>query len=102
MYFFIGYCRKLLHILSVAVCRKALTVLGNSKTSRGLYSGLYLSVTVNKIPIHFSSGADPDPGSGAFLTPGSGLGKKSRSGSGMNIPDLISESLETIFWVKNT
>jgi hypothetical protein len=37
----------------------------------------------------------------------SGMGKKSKSGSGiclrdeMNIPDHISESLETIFWVKN-
>jgi hypothetical protein len=31
-----------------------------------------------------SSVADPDPGSGAFLTPGSGMGKKS---IGMNIPD---------------
>jgi hypothetical protein len=30
---------------------------------------------------------DPDSGSVAFLTPGSGMGKKSRSGSGMNIPD---------------
>jgi hypothetical protein len=39
-------------------------------------------------------------GSGAFLTPGSGMGKKSGSGSGMNNPDYISESLETIFWVK--
>ncbi len=38
-----------------------------------------------------------DPGSGAFLTPESGMGKK--SGSGMNNPDHISESLETIFWV---
>jgi hypothetical protein len=28
------------------------------------------------------------------------MGKKSRSGSGMNMPDHISESLETIFWVK--
>jgi hypothetical protein len=28
------------------------------------------------------------------------MGKKSISGSGMNIPDHISESLETIFWVK--
>jgi hypothetical protein len=28
------------------------------------------------------------------------MGKKSRSGSGMNILDHISESLETIFWVK--
>jgi hypothetical protein len=35
---------------------------------------------------------DPDPGSGTFLTPG--------SGSGMNNPDHISESLETIFGLK--
>jgi hypothetical protein len=34
--------------------------------------------------------ADPDPGSGAFLTPGSEMGKKSRSGSGMKNPDHIS------------
>ncbi len=33
------------------------------------------------------------------LDPGSGMGKKSGSGSGMNNPDHISESLETIFWV---
>ncbi len=32
--------------------------------------------------------ADPDPGSGAFLTPG--MGKKSGSGSGMNNQDHIS------------
>ncbi len=44
--------------------------------------------------------ADPDPGSGAFLTPGSGIGKISRSVSGKNITDPISVSLETIFWVK--
>jgi hypothetical protein len=30
------------------------------------------------------------------------MGKKSRSGSGMNILEHISESLETIFWFKNT
>jgi hypothetical protein len=41
-----------------------------------------------------------DPGSGAFFTPGSGLGKKSGSASGMYNSDHISESLETIFWVK--
>jgi hypothetical protein len=29
-----------------------------------------------------------------------GSDKKSGSGSGMNNPNLISESLETIFWVK--
>jgi hypothetical protein len=28
------------------------------------------------------------------------MGKKSGSGYGMNNPDHISESLETIFWVK--
>jgi hypothetical protein len=28
------------------------------------------------------------------------MGKKSRSGSGMNIPDQIPESLETMFWIK--
>jgi hypothetical protein len=36
------------------------------------------------------------------LHPGSGMGKKTRSGTGMNIPDHISESLETTFWIKNT
>jgi hypothetical protein len=36
--------------------------------------------------------------SSAFLTPGSGMGKK--SGSRMNNPDRVSESLEIIFWVK--
>jgi hypothetical protein len=30
-----------------------------------------------------------DPGSCGFLTPGSGMGKKSGSGSGMNNPDHI-------------
>jgi hypothetical protein len=46
-----------------------------------------------------------DPGSGAFLTPGSGIRdpewvKNQDPGSGMNILDYISESLETIFWVE--
>ncbi len=35
-----------------------------------------------------------------LLTPGSRMDKKPRSGSGMNILDHISESLETILWVK--
>jgi hypothetical protein len=39
-------------------------------------------------------------GSGAFLTPGSRMVKKSGSGSGMNNQDHISESLETFFWAK--
>ncbi len=67
-----------------------------------------------------TSVAEPDSGSGAFLTPGSGIrclfdpwirdpvpfdpldpGRvKTGSGSGMNNPDHISESLETIFRLK--
>jgi hypothetical protein len=36
--------------------------------------------------VEITSVADPDPGSGAFLTPVSGMGKKSGSGSGMKTP----------------
>ncbi len=43
---------------------------------------------------------DPDPVPFWSLDPGSGMGKKLRSSSRMNIPDHISESLETSFWVK--
>jgi hypothetical protein len=43
---------------------------------------------------------DPNPGSGAFLTFGSGIRNGKNPDSGMNISDHISESLETIFWVK--
>jgi hypothetical protein len=32
---------------------------------------------------YLTSVADPDPGSGGFLTPGSGMGRKSASGSGI-------------------
>jgi hypothetical protein len=46
--------------------------------------------------------ADPDPGSGAFLTPGSGIRDGKKSGSWMNIPDHISESLEPVSRTKNT
>jgi hypothetical protein len=42
-----------------------------------------------------------DPGSGTFLTPGFEMDKKPRSRSrpvsGINIPDHITDSLETIF-----
>ncbi len=55
-----------------------------------------------------TSVADPDPRTGAFLTPdpGSGMDKYQRSRSGigswMNILDHISESLETFFWVRGS
>jgi hypothetical protein len=44
--------------------------------------------------------ADPDPGSGAFLTTGSGIRDGKKPGSGMNNSYHISESLKTIFWVE--
>jgi hypothetical protein len=43
-----------------------------------------------------------DPESGAFLTPGSVIQDGKKSGSWMNIPDHISESLETIFGAKTS
>jgi hypothetical protein len=46
--------------------------------------------TESMFRIFVTSFADPDSGSGAFLTPGSGMVKKSGSGSGMNNPDHIS------------
>jgi hypothetical protein len=46
--------------------------------------------------------ADPNPGSGAFLTPGSEIRDGKKSGSGMSIPDHSSENLERVFRAKNT
>jgi hypothetical protein len=43
--------------------------------------------------------AHPDPGPFGPLDPGSGMGKKSGSGPGLNNSDYISDSLETIFCV---
>jgi hypothetical protein len=54
-----------------------------------MYDTLKSYMVINTIS---SSVADLDPGSGVFLTPGSEI----------RIRDVhISESLETIFWVKN-
>jgi hypothetical protein len=63
----------------------------------------FVSLLPKKVSIKSSSAlicsvADPDPGSGFFLTPGSGKIKKSGFGSGMNNPDHISESIETFFF----
>ncbi len=62
--------------------------------SKRLLSSVFLNI---EFFIYMTSVADPDPGSGGFLNPGSRMGKKSRSGSGMSFPHHISESLETIF-----
>jgi hypothetical protein len=45
-----------------------------------------------------TSVADPDPRSGAFLTPGSGIGFFPDPGS----QTYLFESLVTIFWVKSS
>jgi hypothetical protein len=51
------------------------------------------------LEISTSASAARDPGSGVFLTLDPGWEK---SESGTNVPDLFSESLVTILWVKNT
>ncbi len=48
-----------------------------------------------------NSVADPDPGSGAFFTPGSGMGKILIRIRGEYLRSF-SRSSETVFWVKNT
>jgi hypothetical protein len=55
---------------------------------RGLVQHVYLphKVNIKSLLIKQCCGS----GSGAFLTPGSGMGKKSGSGSGMNNLDHIS------------
>jgi hypothetical protein len=58
------------------------------------------SFSLKKVALFFSV-ADPDPGSGAFLAPwiwDPGWVKSKYPGSGMNNPDHISYTLETIFW----
>ncbi len=73
-----------------------LRIVSSTSTWRTFVPPGYLFLNVHNF-------ADPDPGFSAFLNRrGSGMGKKSRCGTGMNIPDHISESWETIFWVKNT
>jgi hypothetical protein len=53
----------------------------------GVFQNLVRSLHNFSGSVHFLSVAVSDPGSGAFLTPGSGMGKK--FGSGMNNPDHI-------------
>ncbi len=55
-----------------------------------------------------ASAADPDPGSGVFVTPGFRIRDREWKkvqvqdpGSGINIPDLIFENLVSVFLVKN-
>ena len=59
--------------------------------------------------LHIGTGsvADPDPGSGAFLTPGSGIRNRFFPVPGSRIPNPgsqthIFEGLVTIFWVKTS
>ncbi len=59
---------------------------GNSQIMQVLAFSFRVPLLEMRLDIIFTTVVDPDPGSGALLTPGSWMGKKSRSGSGMNIP----------------
>jgi hypothetical protein len=90
---------------SIATVRKHLRTVASLPTSLPFHYPLPLNLNVCEC-VHRRPG---NPKSTCYsvlririLTPGSGMGKKSRSGFGMNIPDHISESLETIFRVKTT
>jgi len=60
-------------------CLRGVAVAGTQLKYGGARAQLHLvhgSGLCNTYPSTWSSVADPDPGSGAFLTPGSGIGKK--------------------------
>jgi hypothetical protein len=65
-------------------------------------------IVLRKIPTYWfktsfvppSSVADPDPGSGAFLTPGFGIRNRFFPDPGSQIHNF--ESLLTVFWVKSS
>jgi len=63
-------------------------MLGSPYKARGLIVVGTDEIINNQDMVSVSVG-DPDPGSGAFLTPGSGMGRKSGSGTGI-----------WFFWVK--
>jgi hypothetical protein len=64
-----------------------------SKNVREIYRrffakfGKYLKFLINIFAVIFGSVADPDPGSGAFLTPGSGIRNRFISDAGSQIPN---------------
>jgi hypothetical protein len=93
------------HVLS-AGC-SLLKAKGFSYSLSVLYGGLGITVVsfLQLYFINFRSVADPDPGSGAFLTPGSNIRNNFFSGSRISDPGSqthIFESLVTIFWVKSS
>ncbi len=57
-------------------------MLGSPYKARGLIV-VGTEEIINNQDMVSVSVADPDPGSGAFLTPGSGMGRKSGSGTGI-------------------
>jgi hypothetical protein len=67
-------------------------------TSGGIYG--FAPEFKGKNTVAPSSVADPDPGSGALLTPGSGIRNRFFPDPGSKIH--IFESLVTIFWVKSS
>jgi hypothetical protein len=63
-------------------------------------SRIRIRIQLNSFRIRITSVADPDPGSGAFLTPGSGRGFFRISDPGSQTH--IFEGLVTSFWVKTS
>jgi hypothetical protein len=72
-------CRRVL-------CKALVTTLSVNVKNAGICALSCVAVSV----------ADPDPGSGAFLTPGSGMGRKSASGLGIRDEQPGSYFLELI------
>jgi hypothetical protein len=69
-------------------------------TARGCINHRCINSYNRQIFYLFSSVADADPGSGAFLTPGSGIQNRFFPDPGSRTH--IFESLLTIFWVKSS
>ncbi len=82
---------------------------GAASAVRGrLATGNNLTVILHRFPPFFeqsmlgSSVADPDPGSGAFLTPGPGSGIRNRFFPDPGSQNHIFKSLMTIFCIKSS
>jgi hypothetical protein len=63
-------------------------------------SSTFQLADIDQFTIHSMLISAADPGSGAFLTTRSGMGKNPGQGSRMNILDHFSETLETVFRAK--
>jgi hypothetical protein len=82
-----GYCTAL-NLKIILQCR---VVINHSRKKDEKAMLLFAAKTITVFHLCSVADPDPEPGSGAFLTPESGI-EKSGSGSWMNIPDHFSGS----------